>query len=223
MNGSRPDPVLRATPILSLRPTQMTVGFREVERKRKAFADMRAADKNKTVETHMVPVVRGPKGALYVTDHHHMLRALHEVEENEVFVVLVGDLQKADPEHFWTLMDYHGWTHPYDDKGQRRDHGDLPKTVQGLLDDPYRSLAGEVRSSGGFAKDSTPFSEFVWADFLRERIKAKTMKDDFDAALAVALALARSKDADYLPGWCGPSHPPVQDPTTPAADKKAKK
>jgi len=223
MNGSRIDPVLHPTPILDLRPTQMTVGLREVERKRKAFADMRAADKSKTIATHMVPVVRGPKGVLYVTDHHHMLRALHEDGQKDVFVVLVGDLQKADPEHFWTLMDYHGWTHPYDDKGLRRVYTDLPRSVKGLTDDPYRSLAGELRSSGGFAKDSTPFSEFVWADFFRSRVKRKTMKDNFGAALAEALAMAQSKDADYLPGWCGPSHPPVQAPTTPAADKKARK
>jgi hypothetical protein len=42
---------------------------------------------------------------------------------------------------------------------------DLPKTVAGLIDDPFRSLAGELRRAGGFAKDTTPFSEFLWADF----------------------------------------------------------
>jgi len=39
-----------------------------------------------------------------------------------------------------------------------------------LADDPYRSVAGELRRQGGFAKDTTPFSEFLWADFLRRRI-----------------------------------------------------
>ena len=73
-----------------------------------------------------------------------------------------------------------------------------------MEDDPYRSLAGELRNLGGFAKDSTPFSEFLWADFLRPRIKAKAIKADFSAALAEALTLAKTGDADYLPGWCGP-------------------
>ena len=45
-----------------------------------------------------------------------------------------------------------------------------------MEDDPYRSLAGELRTMGGFAKDSSPFSEFLWADFLRPRIKAKTIR-----------------------------------------------
>ena len=78
-------------------------------------------------------------------------------------------------------------------------------------DDPYRSLAGELRNIGGFAKDSTPFSEFLWADFLRPRIKAKAIKADFDAALREALTLSKSGAADYLPGWRGPhTYSPAQ-------------
>jgi hypothetical protein len=220
MSSSLRDAVLNATPISDLRPTQFTVGFQEVERKRKSWAEKRVAEKSETLEKHMVPVVRGPKDILYVTDHHHMLRALFEDGQKEVFVSVVGDLHKADPGHFWTLMDFHGWTHPYDEKGNRRDYKDLPKTVAGLLDDPYRSLAGALRNYGGFAKDSTPFSEFVWADFFRARIKRKTLKSDFEAALAEAYEIAKSKDADYLPGWCG-AHQAVAKPV--AAKAKALK
>ena len=50
-------------------------------------------------------------------------------------------------------MDFHGWTHPFDGKGRRRAYADLPKTVAAMEDDPYRSLAGELRYIGGFAKD----------------------------------------------------------------------
>jgi hypothetical protein len=61
-----------------------------------------------------------------------------------------------------------------------------------------------LRQAGGLAKDTTPFSEFIWADFLRRRIKAKDIKADFSSALAMALKLAKTKEAGYLPGWCGP-------------------
>ena len=88
--------------------------------------------------------------------------------------------------------------------GHRCPYADLPRNIKGLKNDPYRSLAGELRNIGGFAKDSTPFSEFLWADFLRGRIKAKAIKADFSAALAEAMRLAKSGEADYLPGWCGP-------------------
>jgi hypothetical protein len=53
-----------------------------------------------------------------------------------------------------------------DSKGERRHYNDIPKRVSDLVDDPFRSLAGELRRAGGFAKDTTPFSEFLWADFL---------------------------------------------------------
>jgi len=40
---------------------------------------------------------------------------------------------------------------------------------------------------------------------LRRRMKRKLVDDNFDHALEKAMELARSKDAAYLPGWCGPS------------------
>jgi hypothetical protein len=86
----------------------------------------------------------------------------------------------------------------------RRHYSDIPKGVTGLVDDPFRSLAGELRRAGGFAKDTTPFSEFLWADFLRRRLKRKVVERDFDQALEKALELAKGIEANYLPGWCGP-------------------
>ena len=41
---------------------------------------------------------------------------------------------------------------------------DLPRTVEGLKDDPYRSLAAAaVRDNGDFAKVPTPFVNLEWA------------------------------------------------------------
>ena len=101
------------------------------------------------------------------------------------------------------MLDKRGWAHPFDDKGRRREYGDILRSIDGLLNEPNRSLAGELRRIGGFAKDTTPFSEFLWADFLRRRIERKTLEDHFDRAQERALELARHHDADYLQGWCG--------------------
>jgi len=204
MTESRRDPVLHATPILDLRPTQMTVGMREVDRKRRSWGAKGDDGKDKALASHMVPVVKGPGAQLYLTDHHHLTRALVDAGETQVFVTVIGDLSKADSDHFWNLMDFHGWTHPYDEKGRRCDYKDLPRDVRGLRDDPYRALSGALRAAGGYAKDSTPFSEFVWADFFRSRFKRKALEEDFDAALKEAYEIAKSAAADYLPGWCGP-------------------
>jgi hypothetical protein len=152
----------------------------------------------------MVPVVAGLGGERFLIDHHHLARALHEEGVDSVFVTIVADFHKLDAVAFWNMMDFHGWTHPFDGKGRRRDYADLPRTVLDMEDDPYRSLAGELRNIGGYAKDSTPFSEFVWADFLRRRMKPKQVRKDFSRALSAALEFAKSDDASYLPGWCAP-------------------
>jgi len=198
------EPMLHPTPVEELRPTQMTVGFVEVESRRKAWRERGAEDRDAFFKSHMVPVILGPGKRRYLIDHHHLARALFDEGVASVFVTVVGDLSKVDEDLFWNMMDYHGWTHPFDAKGRRRDYSELPKTVEDMKDDPYRSLAGALRNLGGFAKDSTPYSEFVWADFLRRRVKAKKIAADFDAALKEALAFAKSGDADYLPGWCAP-------------------
>jgi hypothetical protein len=120
-------------------------------------------------------------------------------------VTVIANLSQLDPDAFWTVMDNRSWMHPFDANGQRRHYKDIPKSVTKLVDDPFRSLAGELRRAGGFAKDTTPFSEFLWADFLRRRMKRKIVDRDFDRAIAKALQLAKSTDAGYLPGWCGPA------------------
>jgi hypothetical protein len=195
---------LERAKVAQLRPTQMTVGMREVERKR---ADWKGAHKKlgeKFVERHMIPAILGPKQRFYIVDHHHLARALHDEGVEDVLIVVLAKLERLDKRHFWTFLDNSSWTHPYDDEGKRRSYGDIPKSVADLEDDPYRSLAGELRRAGGYAKQGTPYTEFLWADAMRERINRKMVEKDFDRALEQALKFAKSAEADYLPGWCGP-------------------
>jgi hypothetical protein len=160
------DPILKPIPILTLRPTQMTVGMREVKEKRKRWREHKSDKKRaELLGKHMIPVVLGPDEHHYVVDHHHLARALHDEGVEHVLVTVIGDLTMVERDGFWTVMDHKRWAYPYDAKGERRHYRDLPKSVSGLEDDPFRSLAGELRRVGGFAKDVTPFSEFLWADF----------------------------------------------------------
>ncbi len=203
------EPVLHPVAIVDLHPTQITVGMREVEAKRRAWrSKLEKAGKDKAGEflgSHAIPVITGPKCHSYVIDHHHLCRALHEEGQDSVLVNVVADLSALEHEAFWFNLDCRGWTHPFDETGRRRPYDDVPKAMADLRDDPYRSLAGELRFAGGFAKDTTPFSEFLWADFLRSRIEPKEIAADFEAALAQALTFAKAAEAAYLPGWCGPS------------------
>jgi len=153
----------------------------------------------------MIPVVLGPDRRHYVVDHHHLARALHEEGVKDVLVTIIGDLSMVEPAAFWGVLDNKRWVYPYDAKGERRPFSDVPKTVDELKDDPFRSLAGELRRVGGYAKDTTPFSEFLWADFLRRKMSRKSVETNFEKAIEKALALAKGKEAVYLPGWCGPA------------------
>jgi hypothetical protein len=197
------EPILHPVPIDDLRPTQITVGMREVNAKRKAWRAKGGDRGAEFLGRHMVPVILGPKSRPYIIDHHHLALALHEEGVETLLVTVLADLSPLKPDAFWVVLDNHNWMHPFDDKGRRRRYEEIPKSVKDLIDDPFRSLASELRLAVGFAKDTTPYSEFLWADFLRRRMKRKTVETDFRGALEQGRKLAKSKDANYLPGWCG--------------------
>jgi len=200
------EPRVHPVPILELRPTQMTVGMREVKEKRQRWREHKSKKKQEELlGKHMIPVVVGPDKRYYVVDHHHLARALHDEGIEAILVTVIGDLTMVERDAFWGVMDNKRWVYPYDAKGERRTFKDLPKSVIELKDDPFRSLAGELRRAGGFAKDTTPFSEFLWADFLRRQMPRKTVEDHFAKAMEKALELAKGENAIYLPGWCGPA------------------
>jgi hypothetical protein len=204
MSAYARDPILTPVSITDLRPTQISVGLYEVKEKRKRLRNRDPQKIGNFLGDHMIPVILGPKKRHYVIDHHHLALSLHGEGIKKVLVTVVADLSELDADDFWLVLDHHSWVHPYDQNGRRRDFSKIPKSIDKLRDDPVRSLAGELRRIGGFAKDTTPFSEFLWADFLRRRMKRKAVQRDFHSALKQAMKLAKSLDARYLPGWCGP-------------------
>jgi hypothetical protein len=199
------EPIYKSTPLKELRPTQITVGLREVAEKRKGWREKHGAKGGEFLARHMIPVVLGPKQRPYVTDHHHLALALRDEGVEEVATTVVLDLSQLEPDAFWVVLDNRSLMHPFDEWGRRKRYGDIPSSIDDLIDDPYRSLAGGLRRRGGYAKDTTPFSEFQWADFLRRRIRRREVEKHFERALDAALELAKSADANYLPGWCGPT------------------
>ena len=160
--------VLTTVAIVDLRPTQITVGMREAEAKRKHWRETAKKTKKKAGEflsKHLIPVVLGPKDRHYIIDHHHLARALHDEGVEAVAVTVISNLRALDRDAFWAVMDNRSWMHPYDDQGRRQHHAHIPKSVVEMVDDPFRSLAGELRRQGGFRQGHTLFSEFLWADF----------------------------------------------------------
>src|ERR1700740_3263980 len=149
------EPILTTVATSDLRPTQNTVGMREVAAKRQRWREIAAKEGGKFLGKHMIPTVLGPKARHYVVDHHHLARALDDEGVKDVAVTLIANLSKLDQDAFWAVMDNHSWMHPFDSKGTRRHYEEIPKRVADLVDDPFRSLAGELRRAGGFAQDTT--------------------------------------------------------------------
>ena len=186
-----------------LRPTQMTLGFREVEVKRPQWQAAGGEDRDRILRRHVVPAVIGPKNRHFIVDHRRFRKAMIDEKVALIAVFVVANLANLDKDEFWTVLDNRAWCHAYNAKGQRRELSDIPKSLKALTDDPYRSLAGELIRAGGCAKNNVPFSEFLWADFLRRRIKPSSVAADFGGALVQALDLARGQEAKSLPGWSG--------------------
>ena len=198
------EPELHPVRLDSLRPTQMTVGMREVEKKRHAWRHHDPEKRPEFLGRHMIPAIIGPKGVHWLIDHHHLALALHREGIDYVLVTIVARLDHLSRGQFMNFMDNRNWLHPYDADGKRREWDNLPKRISGLADDPYRSLAGEVRGLGGYAKTGTPYAEFLWADYLRAKISPKLTQRHFERALGKAYKAARSLDAAHLPGFSGP-------------------
>jgi len=86
------EPILHPVPIAELRPTQMSVGFREVAEKRREWRERTGKGAGEYLGRHMVPAVLGPKGRPYLVDHHHLALALWEEKQADVLVNILVDL-----------------------------------------------------------------------------------------------------------------------------------
>jgi len=196
-------PTVARVRLSRLRPTQISVGYAEVELKAREWSKLSKKRLAAELEQHLFPAVIGPGAEHYIVDHHHLGIALMDQGIEEVHVAVLDDMSWLDPAVFWKTMEFRAWSHPYDARGQRRDYGDIPKSLRKMQNDPYRALAGMVRNAGGFAKEQAPFVEFLWADFFRPRIAARVIAKDPAKATRQGVRLAQSEEARYLPGWSG--------------------
>jgi len=205
--------------ISSLHPTQSSVGMAEVQikaEKLKAKIEKRSeADFLGYLKKHEKeePVTIGPGGVFYITDHHHLARALYDIGVGETYCTITDNLSGATPDAFWKQLEANNEVYLKDQNGNPITPQDLPSSIKDLTNNPFRSLAGAVRESCGFAKgdpnsSGEDYIEFQWADYLRAHwpqtgIATSDIDADFQDATNAALGLAAQKDAANLPGYTG--------------------
>jgi hypothetical protein len=194
-------PKLQHAPIISLCPTQLTVGFLEVDAKKKKLQALSPKDQADFLAAHPMPVVLGPGQRMYITDHHHLARAAYDLKISQACFEVEGDLSTLSQDIFWIHMDKESWVHPLDHNGVRHRYESIPKTLDKLVDDVYRSVAGFVRDAGGYDKTHTAFAEFIWADFFRRNIAVEDVLENFAGAVKQGQLLARSPIAKRIPGY----------------------
>ncbi len=192
---------LQHASVKDLCPTQLTIGLLEVEAKKKGLRELSTKDQANFLAAHPMPVVFGPGKKMYITDHHHLARAALDLKIDQACFEVEADLSDLSQDKFWSHMDKESWVHPLDQNGVRHRYQSIPKTLDKLVDDLYRSVAGFVRDAGGYDKTRTAFAEFIWADFFRRNIAIEDVIADFDSAVKRGLELSRSPIAKRIPGF----------------------
>ena len=204
-----------------IHPTQIAVGYSEVAVK---MEELTKYEKEGTLEKYIrskpIPCVLGPDNIIYITDHHHLGLAMtvlaNEWEKDNqkksrqenpfvhcTFNILYDfSRSKLPTKEFFKVLESLDFLHSYDENGQKTNHT-IPRRLIDLKNDPYRSLAGFVRKSGGYNKVDTHYIEFQWADFFRKHITKEELDKNFKKAVIKGISLALSDDAQELPGWKG--------------------
>jgi hypothetical protein len=216
----------------NLMPTQNAVGFDEVNDKIARYSAKSKEDLKDYLLVQPVPVVIGNGGNFYLTDHHHMANALWKTAEGKnkadidtgnvrVVARVQHNRHGLVGYHFWKEMHQLRLVYLFDNYGGGPIRPkDLCTHVKDLDNDPYRSLAWEVRKRYGYAKSPHAFAEFLWADFFRIRIvidnwilKDKIREENVlignlleehrKEVIDEAMYLARSSEAAGMPGYLG--------------------
>lgn len=185
----------------ALRPTQFTLGFDEVAKRKAKFLAADAAAREATILDKAVPHVVGPDAVPYIVDHHHFVRlaweaGLAEVELGEC----LADLRTLSQGDFWKVLERDGRCWPIDAEGNRRPLAKMPSHVSQLTANPWRDLARKVRGEA-FENLDTPYQEFKWGNYFRSFMTRRLLEVDFDRACKLAVRLAALDEAQDLPGW----------------------
>jgi hypothetical protein len=207
-----------------LQPLQGAVGLGEVAKKTKDIKEDESGEWQDLINDP-IKVVRGPANALYVIDHHHGARAWLDYGK-KTGICVIKEVLSTNVEQFREELKKRNWDRLKDGDGRDITWAQMPTTLSGLTNDPYRTLAWMVRKAGGFCRALMPqpppnFVEFVWADFFRGKTKKLPLKKVTAATdpklwslkkkereakqkeiLDKAVDVAR-KDGEGLPGWNG--------------------
>ena len=191
--------------ILSLRPTQIVVGMREVAEKKARMEKLGESRLESYLTRRPVPLTIGPGEKYYILDRHSSVLAAFQAGARKVYTEVIADFSHMSIDEFWSEMRKRNWIYLFDSvTDEARDPEEMPADVSWMVDDSYQSLAWKVRARGGYRRNSELRANMAWAGFFRARIREWEKSElGFSRAVEQALKLARSAEASSLPGFMG--------------------
>jgi hypothetical protein len=94
-------------------------------------------------------VVVGPSGVLYITDHHHLARALQEIGAVVTCCRVVDNMSNSSPEIFCKSLRDRNEVHLEDAQGKIITPAELPTTIEALQDAGGRQMDSAKRGGRG--------------------------------------------------------------------------
>ena len=151
---------VKATDVCSIslnnaRPSQFTVGQLEVDGKSKKIEEMSSKKRDAYLAKHPARIVVAPGGDIFIVDKHHLAKALLELRYEKMDAIVTENLSQEDETTFEQDMLKNHWTWLEDENGKAMSFSELPRHLDDLKDDPYRSLSWLVRDGNGYTKLDT--------------------------------------------------------------------
>jgi hypothetical protein len=144
-------------------------------------------------EKRAFPLVIGPEGRFYITDHHHLGTAVwgykqdyhdYHREHIKVRAFILADYSNKSKEAFWPAMIAANHTWPYDNHGRKITDfldtatGPFPRHFGDVANDKYRTLSRWTRESCQYIKEGK-----TQCDAIAEEIGVTPTKADFQEFL----------------------------------------
>lgn len=190
--------------VKDIHPLQFAYGEYNVQEKISDLKSVGEKKQEKFLKENRINVVISPKGEIYLVDGHHHTLAADRLGVKNMYAEVLKNFEGKSQSEFEQELKDRKWVRLSSATGEAREFKDLPTNIKGLKDDPYRSLAWALVSSDAVEKTKVPFSEFIWADYLRTRINPWRSKEEWREAVKAAMQLALDPTGDDLPGKIKP-------------------
>lgn len=172
-----------------IHPTQFNYGQNYVKAKVASFLKNSPADNQKYLAIRgPLNAVIGPDNKIYIADGHHRVATYLQLSraQHHTYTLYLKVIKKFSSQTsltaFWQWMQTHNASY-LKDRGKQRPAAELPKSVDELTNDKYRSLTGWLaKQHWCFAGNKINFIEFFWANHFRKLAATGQIPDypDFD-------------------------------------------